>query len=655
MRAAVYGVEAEGGWHWFVSVAMEADRAWWGERGARRLWVLGGGRREVGAGKLDWMKRFSLGQAVERCAELGREAGRGPIPGEGEWIETAGAQDGEFVREAQAYERFVALLEGRLLLREEIEALLADRGLQALTDAWPLYVQWGALEGRLRLRLGVEREPTSPAGWRAWLDRLRGWTAAVAGAGPARGASTRCSRGDARDRWRGYRCVRCGSGEARLRPASCPVCGDDCPYCEACLGMGRARFCSLVVQGLAEGKRHPAAGGAAGARGRAEGRAAERTEPLPAGTATARRGADAGGSGAASADFAERWGLSPAQAEAAGEALRFLSHPGGGTFLLWAVTGAGKTEMMFPLVERVAAAGGRVLVATPRRDVVLELAPRFVAAFPGTRVVTLYGGSAERWETGPITLATTHQLFRFRAAFDLVVLDEVDAFPFHGDASLAFAAEAARKPGGAYVLLSATPPEGLRRAAERGRLPHARVCVRFHGRPLPVPRRLAMPPLRQWTASGLPPRLRAAVETSLRRGAQLFVFVPHIAAVPGVVRRLEAAFPGVAVGGTSSQDEERGDKVLRFRGKELRVIVTTTILERGVTVPKTDVFILEADNALFDGASLVQMAGRAGRKLEDPSGYVYFCSADWTRSQKGAIRDIQSMNALARKKGYLKS
>jgi competence protein ComFA len=324
-----------------------------------------------------------------------------------------------------------------------------------------------------------------------------------------------------------------------------------------------------------------------------------------------------------------------------------------GEVLLWAVTGAGKTEMMFPLVERMLAAGRRALVATPRKDVVLELQPRFRAAFPAVKVVTLYGGSAERWETGEVTLATTHQLFRFREAFDLVVLDEVDAFPYHGDPQLAYAAEHACRAGGAFVLLSATPPPQLRAAAERGRLPHAKVCVRFHRHPLPVPVRLRVPPLRRWAARGLPPRLRAAVAASLRRGAQLFVFVPHIAAIPSVVRLLQAAFPETPIGGTSSKDEERGEKVLQFRGKELQVIVTTTILERGVTVPKTDVFILDADHSLFNGASLVQMAGRAGRKLEDPHGCVYFCSSDWTKAQKAAIRDIRDMNALARKKGYL--
>ena len=662
MRAVVYGVERNGGgWRWGVSVALEADKRWWRERGAKRLWLVGGGRGGCGAGGAagavearGMAVTVSLGQAVERCAELEleleRERGtnRGPVPGGGEWVEFLEGGRGEFMPEAQMYERFMALLEGRLLLREEIEALLLDRGLGALMNVWAAYVQWGVLEGRLRLRCGVEREENAPRPRERWLGLARGMIGFGAGAlrriGLLRGGA---------QRWRGYRCVRCGSGGERLRLAACPACAGECPYCESCLGMGRARYCSLVVQGLVGGG--SAGSGMAGARSPEEhGVSGQSSDDRPSererspGERSGMVGMDSGGTGGSAA----RWKLSPAQAEAVGEALRFLDRPGGGAFLLWAVTGAGKTEMMFPLVERVASSGGRVLVATPRRDVVLELAPRFVAAFPGMRVVTLYGGSAERWETGTITIATTHQLFRFRAAFDLVVLDEVDAFPFHGDASLAFAAEAARRPGGAYVLLSATPPEELRRAAERGRLPHARVCVRFHGRPLPVPRRLPLPPLRRWAAA-LPPRLRTAAEASLRRGAQLFVFVPHIAAIPGVVRRFAAAFPGVAVGGTSSQDAERGDKVTRFRAKELRILVTTTILERGVTVPKTDVFILDADNALFDGAALVQMAGRAGRKLEDPSGNVYFCSSEWTRSQKGAIRDIRAMNRLARRKGFL--
>jgi late competence protein required for DNA uptake (superfamily II DNA/RNA helicase) len=94
------------------------------------------------------------------------------------------------------------------------------------------------------------------------------------------------------------------------------------------------------------------------------------------------------------------------------------------------VTGAGKTEMMFPLLEEVLSRGGRALVATPRRDVVLELAPRLAKAFPGTKLAVLYGGSEDRWSNAPLTLATTHQLLRFQEAFDLVLIDELDAFPY---------------------------------------------------------------------------------------------------------------------------------------------------------------------------------------------------------------------------------
>jgi competence protein ComFA len=94
------------------------------------------------------------------------------------------------------------------------------------------------------------------------------------------------------------------------------------------------------------------------------------------------------------------------------------------------VTGAGKTEITFPLLEAALAAGGRALIATPRRDVVLELAPRLAKAFPADTPAVLYGGSEDRWSASNITLATTHQLMRFHQAFDLVIIDELDALPY---------------------------------------------------------------------------------------------------------------------------------------------------------------------------------------------------------------------------------
>ncbi|AZN43469.1 DEAD/DEAH box helicase [Paenibacillus albus] len=323
-------------------------------------------------------------------------------------------------------------------------------------------------------------------------------------------------------------------------------------------------------------------------------------------------------------------------------------------FLLWAVTGAGKTEMIFPLIEAALQRGGRVLIATPRRDVVLELDPRIRRAFPDASVVTLYGGSKQRWERGDVTIATTHQLFRFQHGFDLVIIDEIDAFPYHNDPMLQYAAEKVCKSGGVNVLLSATPPADLRRAAKSGRLAHARVPVRFHRHPLPVPKQHSIPPVHKLLSQRhFPRRLVQAIEQSLHRGAQLFLFVQQIREVEPLVRQLRTSFPGIVIEGTSSKDEERAQKVMRFRERAIRLLVTTTILERGVTIPKSDVYILDADCKLFDDTSLIQMAGRAGRSSDDPAGMVYFFGSSRTSTQQSAIRQIRAMNRIARRKGFL--
>src|SRR5690606_33453950 len=115
---------------------------------------------------------------------------------------------------------------------------------------------------------------------------------------------------------------------------------------------------------------------------------------------------------------------------------------------------------------------------------------------------------------------------RYEAGFDLVVLDEVDAFPYHGDPMLEYAARKACKPGGAFVMLSATPPEAMQRAVRRGQLPHVKVPVRYHRHPLPVPRYAP------------PARLAHLVRQSLARGAQVFVFVSQIARLDPELRHL---------------------------------------------------------------------------------------------------------------------
>lgn len=210
--------------------------------------------------------------------------------------------------------------------------------------------------------------------------------------------------------------------------------------------------------------------------------------------------------------------------------------------------------------------------------------------------------------------------------------------------------------GGVTLLLSATPPRQLQRAAERGRLPHVKVAARYHRHPSPVPVLLPTPSLsQQQKRAAIPHSLHDKLSISLNRGAQIFIFVPKIQLIEPFVRLLRRIFPGIVIQGTSSKDEQRAQKVIDFRNTSIRMLVTTTILERGVTIAKSDVYIMDADAQLFDSASLVQMAGRAGRSADDPAGLVFFAAKERTREQVEAVRQIKAMNALARKKGYLRS
>src|SRR5699024_11472258 len=73
----------------------------------------------------------------------------------------------------------------------------------------------------------------------------------------------------------------------------------------------------------------------------------------------------------------------------------------------------------------------RVCIATPRADVVRELLPRLQEAFSTVPIEALYGGSKDKEATAQIILSTTHQLLRFQDAFDVLIIDEIDAFPYH--------------------------------------------------------------------------------------------------------------------------------------------------------------------------------------------------------------------------------
>ena len=95
----------------------------------------------------------------------------------------------------------------------------------------------------------------------------------------------------------------------------------------------------------------------------------------------------------------------------------------------------------------------------------------------------------------------------------------------------------------------------------------------------------------------------------------------------------------------TSESADRDEVLLRFREQKNAVIFATTVLERGVTVERADICVFHAENRVFDTASLIQMAGRAGRSFRYPEGDVLFLCAGRSQAAEECERIIRRANA----------
>ncbi len=320
--------------------------------------------------------------------------------------------------------------------------------------------------------------------------------------------------------------------------------------------------------------------------------------------------------------------------------------------LVWAVCGAGKTEVLFEGISTALASGKRVCIATPRTDVVLELGPRLQAVFPCIQVAVQYGGSEDRHLQTPLTIATTHQLLRFYKAFDTVILDEVDAFPYTADESLQYAVRQSRKEHSSMIYLTATPNQKWQNECRRGKRDYVTIPARYHRHPLPVP---SFKWCGNWEKSlqkdKLPPAVTQWIKKRSDNQKQCLLFLPKIDKMEKVLTILRKSYPKIQT--VHAEDPERKAKVQMMRNNEIPMLLTTTILERGVTFPNIDVAVFGAEDRIFTESALVQIAGRVGRSAQFPTGDIAFFHYGKTESMVKARKQILKMNTEAKKKGLI--
>ena len=146
----------------------------------------------------------------------------------------------------------------------------------------------------------------------------------------------------------------------------------------------------------------------------------------------------------------------------------------------------------------------------------------------------------------------------------------------------------------------------------------------------------------------VPKPVQRFIEEHVRVGKRFLLFVPRITLLNPIEVALRRQFPNAKFETVSSKRNVSGKKEsTKMRVGELDFLVTTTILERGVTFPGVDVCVINAHEEEFSREVLVQIAGRVGRTAECPTGEVVYFHNGKTKAMVQAIKEIEDLNRQA--------
>ncbi len=238
-------------------------------------------------------------------------------------------------------------------------------------------------------------------------------------------------------------------------------------------------------------------------------------------------------------------GGGPQLTQAQAAALKAIRQGQGGTHLLFGVTGSGKTEVYFRLIEDALAAGRGALLLVPEIALTAQLVDLVRARF-GNRSAVLHSAVGEaarhsalrRLHAGLADVVVGPRSAVF-APIDpgIVIVDEQHETSYQQEEAPRYHAQdvalwrAARR-GATLVLGSATPDLGTFQAASEGRIGLVELPERVARRPLPE---VQLADLRRSPGRIFTPQLTQAVRESLRQGQQAILLLNRRGFHPSMV------------------------------------------------------------------------------------------------------------------------
>lgn len=328
--------------------------------------------------------------------------------------------------------------------------------------------------------------------------------------------------------------------------------------------------------------------------------------------------------------FSLKYPLTKQQKKVSAQIMNHITHHH--NVLVYAACGAGKTELVMEAISTYLNVGKKVGFAISRRQVVLEIQERMQIAFSNIKVIAVCEGYTDVTD-GDLIICTMHQLYRYHHTFDLLIMDEVDAFPYRDNEVLEHIAMHACV--GEKIFLTATPDESMKKDCEEGRLQKVELFQRPHGYPLIVPE------VKQGIKVVQYAYLLKFLFQQRTRKIQTLVFVPTIQLANQLTMWLKFIFKCTSF---TSKTKDKEKVIKDFHEKKYEFLISTTILERGITIKGIYIVILQADHIVFNQASLIQMIGRVGRNIEMPTGKGLFLCTKKTADITNCIEALHMMN-----------
>ncbi len=298
--------------------------------------------------------------------------------------------------------------------------------------------------------------------------------------------------------------------------------------------------------------------------------------------------------------------------------------------LIHAVCGAGKTEITFEAISMILKENKFVCFAIPRIDILYEVYERLNYYFYETKICIL-NSKEKKVQNGQIYIMTTNQIIKFKKAFDLIIVDEIDAFPFEYNIKYNYGVLNAKKKNSSIVYLTSTPSEKFKES----KINTFVINRRWHGNLLPVPIFIYFD-----IFDFLKNPKKEDVIFLNKRNTLLFICNINLG------YKIEKTFKklGIDLRFVHSKEEKRREFIQEFKEGKFNILLTTPILERGVTFKDIDVIVLDSNNILYSKSALIQIAGRVNRNKDYQKGKVYFCYTNKTQKMIEAKSDIKTLN-----------